>query len=247
MINSKELLQYTKDLTLLFAEDHPDLRATTTEILKNFFRKVDSVANGEEALHLYKKQLIDGEKYDIVITDIKMPRMDGVVLTQNIYELVPTQSVIVLSAHDDSKYLLPLVNLGIEQFIKKPIDYQELLKTLLNISKKSFSTPTISINTTLIQLNHDYTFNRETKILLHKTQSIPLTKYEIIFLEFITRELGKIYTNEEIVVNFNLLGENINPQNIRKLVSKLRKKLPSESLESIYAVGYRIVPFYPTT
>ena len=244
MTNSKELLEYTKNLTLLFAEDHDELRVNTAEILKNFFKKVDTVSNGEEALHLYKKQLLTNQKYDIVITDIQMPRMDGVALTQHIYDLTPSQAVLVLSAHDESKYLLALINLGIEQFIKKPIDYQELLKALLDVSKKLTSPTATVVDRVTIQLNHDFTFNRETKILLHKTQSITLTKYEIIFLEYITRDLGKIYSNEDIVANFSALDESIDPQNIRKLVSKLRKKLPEGALESIYGVGYRIVPFY---
>ena len=54
--------------------------------------------------------------------------MNGIELTENIYNINESQILIILSAYDDSKYLLPLVNLGIEQFIKKPIDYQELLR-----------------------------------------------------------------------------------------------------------------------
>lgn len=58
MISSKELFQYTKNLSLLFAEDHTELRINTTEILKNFFKRVDSVTDGEEALKLYKKHIM---------------------------------------------------------------------------------------------------------------------------------------------------------------------------------------------
>jgi len=246
MINSKELVQYTKELTLLFAEDHAELRVNTTEILKNFFKKVDSVTNGEDALELYKKEQENGKSYDLVLTDIQMPKMDGVLLTEKIYEINPDQTVIVLSAHDESNYLLPLINLGIEQFIKKPIDYQELLKVLLNIAKKTEDekNSTIRSNLTNVHFNDGFKYNREKNILFNKDETVYLTKYEIIFLQLLTEHIGKIYSNEDITTNFILQNERVDSQNIRKLVSKLRKKLPEDCLESIYGVGYRITPFF---
>jgi len=243
MINSKELLKYTKDLTLLFVEDHEELRVNTTEILKNFFKKVDSSDNGVNALALYESNFEDNP-YDIVITDIQMPKMNGVELTQKIYEINPRQSVIVLSAHDETNYLLPLINLGIEQFLKKPVDYQELLRILLNVSKKVILMEETKENSKEVHLTDNAIFNQETKILLQNEKNIYLTKYEIIFLEVLTQNSGKVYSNDNIVEYFHDINESIDPQNIRKLVSKLRKKLPENALESIYGVGYRIVPFY---
>jgi len=241
MIDSKELLQYTKGLSLLFVEDHEELRVNTTEILKNFFKKIDSAENGEEALTAYKKSVENSKAYDIVITDIRMPKMDGILLTEKIYELKQNQIVIVLSAHDEVEYLLPLINLGIEQFIKKPIDYQELLSVLLKITKNQNSTQKSNFNQIEINLDQNLTYNRETKLLIYNTENIYLTKFEIIFLQQLTTQVGRIYSNENIVEYFNTLDELIDAQNIRKLVSKLRKKLPKNSLESIYGVGYRIV------
>lgn len=173
-----------------------------------------------------------------------MPKMDGIALTQKVYEINQDQTVVVLSAHDESEYLLLLINLGIEQFVKKPIDYQELLKVLLNIAKRANSSSVENINTSNITFKQEFSFNRDTKILLHQGESVYLTKYEIIFLQLLTESIRKIFSNEEIVTHFNKIEENIDPQNIRKLVSKLRKKLPEDSLESIYGVGYRVVPFY---
>jgi len=241
MINSKELLQYTKKLSLLFAEDHSELRVNTTEILKNFFKNVDSSKDGEEALARYKEAHENGTPYDLILTDVLMPKMNGIDLTKKIYEINPKQIVIVLSAYDESEYLLPLINLGIEQFIKKPIDYQELLKALLIIAKKFVDNAPTNLNNTDIILSSDYTFNKDTKSLYNSGESIYLTKYEIIFLELLTKKIGKISSNEDIVSFFKNANETIDPQNIRKLVSKLRKKLPQESLESIYGVGYRVV------
>ncbi len=245
MINSKELLEYTKNLSILFVEDHDELRTSTDSILKNFFKTVTSAENGQEALKSYLNytQENDGKFYDIVLTDIKMPKMDGVELTKHIYEINPSQALIVLSAFDESKYLLPLINLGIEQFLKKPLDFQELLKILLKTSKK-ITNNTASNATNTIKLNESFTYDRGSKSLVNNKENIYLTKYEIIFIQLLTTNLGKIYSNEDIVANYFTLDESIDAQNIRKLVSKLRKKLPEDSLESIYGIGYRFIPFY---
>ena len=245
MINSKELLEYTKKLSILFVEDHDELRTSTDSILKNFFKEVTSVENGQEALKSYLNyfQENDGNSYDIVLTDIKMPKMDGVELTKNIYEINPSQALIVLSAFDESKYLLPLINLGIEQFLKKPLDFQELLTVLLKTSKKiANNTPRNSPSA--LKLNESFTYDRRSKSLVNNKENIYLTKYEIIFLQLLTTNLGKIYSNEDIVAYYTAKNEQIDAQNIRKLVSKLRKKLPKDSLESIYGVGYKLIPYY---
>lgn len=237
MIDSKELLQYTKNLNLLFAEDHTELRENTSEILKNFFHRVDAVEDGNEALELYKEK-----KYDIVLTDIRMPNMDGIELTKRIYEIKPQQSVIVLSAHDDSKYLIPLINIGVSYFIKKPIDYQELIESFYKVAKiLSSESDTLQQTSNIVMLDDRSRYDRENKLLLQENESVYLTKYEIIFLDLLTSQNGKIFTNEDIVNYYLAQEESINPQNIRKLVSKLRKKVPKNSIESVYGVGYRVI------
>lgn len=238
MTNSKELLTYTKNLNLLFAEDHTELRESTTEILKNFFKNVDAVSDGIEALELYNEN-----SYDIVLTDIRMPNMDGVTLTKKIYEINPKQRVIILSAHDESKYLIPLINLGVSQFIKKPIDYQELINALFKVSKavNNRDDEDLQNSSTSFLLDENHIYDREKRLLLKDNKVIYLTKYELIFLDLLTRQSSKIFSNEDIVHYYLAEDENIDPQNIRKLVSKLRKKVPQNSIESIYGVGYRVI------
>jgi len=240
MNHSKELIEQTKELSILFVEDHDELRENTTDILKYFFKRVDSVSNGVEAFEYYTESLRKNDTYDLVLTDIQMPKMNGVVLTQKIYEVYPQQCVVVLSAHDETEYLLPLINLGIEQFIKKPIDYQELLKVLLVIAKKINLKEESQTSHQNIYFDKTTYFNKETKSLIENKNSLYLTKYEIIFLMLLSTKVGRIYSNEDIVNYFNDEDESIDSQNIRKLVSKLRKKLPVDTLESIYGVGYKL-------
>ncbi|ABB44115.1 two component transcriptional regulator, winged helix family [Sulfurimonas denitrificans DSM 1251] len=247
-LSSKKLLANTKQLSILLVEDHDDLRENTKEILKKFFDTVDGSKNGEDALKKYKEFHKNELKYyDIVLSDIQMPRLNGVDLVENIYAINSDQIIIILSAFDNSKYLLPLINLGIEQFIKKPIDYQDLMKVLLKTTKKiilkneqknSFQTPS------LIKLAGLCTFDKETNILLVDNDMVTLTKYEIIFLQILTDNIGKIYSNDDITKQYDLLNETLDIINIRKLVSKLRKKISFNCIESVYGIGYRIVPHF---
>jgi DNA-binding response OmpR family regulator len=246
MINSKELLSYTRNLSILFAEDNEQFRVATSEILKNFFMRVDQVQNGQDALEKYIQYYkTQGKYYDLVISDIRMPIMDGVALTSKLYDIRAKQPVIILSAHDEKDYLLPLINLGIEQFVQKPIDYQELLKVLLAVAKKIIQNQALPvIANTQITLSDSLVFNRDLNTLTQNQESIYLTKYEILFLRLLTTNVGKIYSNEDIVSKFSLNNEKIDAANIRKLVSKLRKKLPKDCIESTYGIGYRLVPYF---
>ncbi|MEA3228071.1 MAG: response regulator transcription factor [Campylobacterota bacterium] len=244
MLNSKELYKYTKELNILFVEDHNELRISTAEMLNNFFKNVTAVENGQIALEIYKQNYKDSSKnFDIVLSDIQMPLLNGVELTQEIYNIDSKQTIIIVSAYDESQYLLPLINLGIEFFIKKPIDFQELLKVLLNSSKRLSLNSKPNSNLNIIQLDEISFFNKENSSCYVNNTNIYLTKYEIIFLQLLSNQLDKIYSNQKVVDYFRSLDENIDPQNIRKLVSKLRKKLPENSIESIYGVGYKILLF----
>lgn len=245
MTNSSDVIASTKNLSILFVEDNNEMRENTAEILKKFFKRIDTSHNGEDAIEKYIEYHENNSKYyDIVLSDIQMPILDGIELTTHIYSMNPSQTVIILSAFDKPEYLLSLINLGVDQFIKKPIDYQELLRAFANVSKKINSkTPDAVEETTKVKLNEDFAYDRENNSLTNINENIYLTKYEIIFLHLLSTNVGKIYSNDEIVSHYNSLNETIDAKNIRKLVSKFRKKLPQNCLESIYGVGYKLVPY----
>ena len=245
MTQSEEITKYTKNLSILFVEDHDELRLNTVNILQSIFKTVDSSVNGKEALEKYNSYKEENSKhYDIVLSDINMPIMNGIELTRSIYELNSEQLVIILSAHDDTEYLLQLINLGVEQFIQKPIDFQELLAAFLNAAKKILHAQDTKTSTSNISIAKDVTYEKDSKSINDNGENIYLTKFEIIFMELITSYPGKIFSNEEIVLYYQSLEEDIDSANIRKMISKLRKKLPTDSLDSVYGVGYKLIPYY---
>ena len=121
---------FTKDLHILYAEDDLELQAQTKDFLQALFASVTIVNDGAEALQMYKKN-----SYDIVISDVKMPIMDGIELTRKIKEIEHNQAVIIISAYNNSEYLLNFINLNIRYFIQKPINMDDLLESLYQTSK----------------------------------------------------------------------------------------------------------------
>ncbi|MBS1258057.1 MAG: Anaerobic nitric oxide reductase transcription regulator NorR [Candidatus Scalindua arabica] len=126
----KDLAKYAKDIHVLLVEDDNDVRLEITDLLSEFFKTVDTAINGQDGLDKYKHG-----NYDIVFSDIKMPVMNGIEMVNKIKEINREQIIIVISAHDDSDYLMTFINMGADKFILKPLDDQKLLSHLIQITK----------------------------------------------------------------------------------------------------------------
>lgn len=131
-----------KDIKLLYVEDNSELREETFEILEYYFQNIIVAKDGEEGLNLYKKEFQSTKKYfDIVISDIEMPKMDGVLMCKKIKEIKQDQIVVFLSAYDTKEYLKEAINLGVDKFIVKPVvDAYDFISLLVSLSEKTLLT-----------------------------------------------------------------------------------------------------------
>jgi len=238
-MNYKTLFLKTKDLSLLLVEDYEPLRTDMAELFRDLFKKVVIAENGQEALDLYKDS---DQKFDIIITDIQMPIMNGIELCQEVLEINPDQQIIVLSAYTESEYLLKLINLGIAQFITKPIEYNELTDTLSRVIKKINNVGKKPSNNTLMHLIEGYTWNRDSCILKNNNKIIELTRNETLVMSLLADKSEQICSNDDVLDIFDLNGIEFNATSIRNLVFKLRKKLPSKVITSVYGMGYMLTP-----
>jgi len=129
MISAKELKEQSQSLNILYVEDEAMLRDSMKVTLEKLFRNVFVATNGQEAFEMFKK-----EDVDIVMTDINMPIMSGTELIQNIHKYSGKEpSIIVLSAHNESRLLTKLINLGINNFLNKPLDKEMMINNLYKI------------------------------------------------------------------------------------------------------------------
>jgi len=141
-----ELLEKTKDMRVLYVEDNEEVRESTLDLLKIFFDYIDVGSDGEEGLSLYKSYYSKyGKCHDIVLTDISMPKMDGIEMVRKIKEIYDRQNIIIISAHNESEYLVKLIDLEVNNFILKPLNLEQFQKVLSNVieiilQKRAFKT-----------------------------------------------------------------------------------------------------------
>jgi len=135
MLNTiQELLEQDSKLSILYVEDNNFVRESTMDLLDIYFESVDMAFDGIDGLEKYQKYYKEhGEFYDIILTDINMPRMNGIEMIENIHQLNDRQNIIVLSAHNEPENLLKLIDLEITNFILKPIDIERFQKVFSHV------------------------------------------------------------------------------------------------------------------
>lgn len=106
-------------LSLLYVEDEIDSRTVLTSMIGTKYPDIRLVTaeNGQEGLKAYRRQATD-----ILVTDISMPHMDGLQMARKIKEVNPEVMIIVITARTDTQYLLDCIDIGIHQYVLKPID-----------------------------------------------------------------------------------------------------------------------------
>ena len=116
-----------RKIRVLYVEDEEDILSFASMVLEDYVDKLFIASNGKEALEILKKVNID-----LIITDILMPKISGIELIREIKKnpLCDT-AVIVATAHTETQYLLECIELRVDGYILKPIDVDELLKTIL--------------------------------------------------------------------------------------------------------------------
>jgi len=145
-MNIKKLKKFTENLKILYVEDDVAIADTMIMYLKKFFSDVAFASDGLMGLEVYKQ-----DNFDIVITDLSMPKMNGLEMLKIIKELNPNQVVLITSAHSENNYLFSAIKIGIDGYIIKPYDYEQLNNELYKIAEK--------IN--LFQENEKYKLNLE--------------------------------------------------------------------------------------
>jgi PAS domain S-box-containing protein len=116
---------YLKTLTVLYVEDDTDTRELFSEFLRRPVGTLFVAENGKEGFDAFLKH-----SPDIIVTDILMPVMDGLSMAACIREVNQTVPIIVVTAFEQTDYLMRAVNIGIDRYVTKPVNSQLLLESL---------------------------------------------------------------------------------------------------------------------
>ncbi len=117
---------------ILIIDDEKAIRKTLSEILSFEGYKLDEASDGEEGLKKFKEK-----NYDVVLCDIKMPKLDGIEFLQKAAETNPDVPIIMISGHGNIETAVEAVKKGAYDFISKPPDLNRLLITIRNAMEKT--------------------------------------------------------------------------------------------------------------
>ncbi|MDA3056076.1 MULTISPECIES: response regulator transcription factor [unclassified Campylobacter] len=217
-----------KELSVLLVEDEAKIRDLLAGVMEKVFKKVITAQNGEEGLKKFKKF-----NPNIVITDILMPIRDGLEMSKDIRAISPETPIVVLSAFNDKDKLMQAIEIGINKYLLKPIDMDELIYAIETLAKAKID------SSNLIEIGKNYTFSSTKKVLIKNGVEIPLTKKELAFISLLINRLGTLVLHSDIKKNV-WIGESVSDAAIRTFIKRVRDKVGADFIKNIPGLGYKI-------
>jgi len=214
---------------VLYVEDDVEVRTQTAKMLRLYFQEVVEVDNGLDALKRFCE-----EPFDVIFTDITMPKMDGLSMIEKIRQMNPTIPIIIFSAYHTTEYFLKTIQHGVSGYILKPFVFKDIVATLEKI------VPLFTVDEPhSLALIEGYYWERETQCLCKGHEAMNLSKHESAFFELLSSSKQKVFSSEEIEIAVfdDDLCDN---KRVRNLLSRLRQKLGCDVIQSIYAEGYKL-------
>jgi len=223
-------LNLLKTLKILIVEDESRLASLLKEAINEYFHSVIIAKDGEEGLKRFKVN-----KPDIIITDIMMPKTNGLEMTIKIKELDELIPIIVLSAHSDKEKLLSAIDLGISKYFIKPFDPDEVLEHINKIA------PTLN-KRKRIKLKDGFVFDNNSTSLYKDGILLKLTKREKEFFYLLLKHQNKVV--ETLLIKETIWDEEVNDERLRTFIKRLRLKTSKDLIENASGQGYMISPTY---
>ncbi|HEG3762198.1 TPA: response regulator transcription factor [Campylobacter jejuni] len=220
--------QECKELIILVVEDEVKARESMINILSERFSKVIGAQNGDEGLKKFKKF-----KPDLVITDIAMPIMDGLDMAREIKEISDDVPIVVLSPYSEKERLLRSIDIGIDKYLIKPVDIEELFKVLDYLIGEK-----IEANM-LVKISEEYQFNKTKRTLIYSGGEIVLTKKELAFISLLLKQPGALVLHEDIKKNV-WIGEHVSDTAVRTFIKRVRDKVGEDFIKNVPSLGYKI-------
>ncbi len=218
-----------KKYTILYIEDDEGVRTINSRFLTRMFDELYEAKDGQEGYELYLKY-----HPDIILTDIKMPRMDGITLSKKIRQTDNTTKIIISTAFSDKNYLMEAIELNLEKYIVKPITSRNLIpvltKTVENLdAERDFK----------IDLDDNFYFDNSTSMFYLNEEIIDFTKKETSFLKLLVLNKNRVVSYEEIEQKV-WDSEYMSLNSLRTTIGFLRKKIPFNCIKNISNMGYKL-------
>jgi len=215
--------------TLLYVEDELFTREMVIEYLSEYFESIYVAIDGEEALELYKKY-----QPDMIITDIQIPKLNGLELVTAVREKNIHIPILITTAYTNTEYLLEAVELNLITYLIKPID-EEKLEFALNRAFKQLQQK----QPNNIKLNSEFEFDIRSNTLTKNNILIPLTLSQSEFLHLLISNKNRACSYLEI--ENHVWGNKImSDAALRSLVHDIRQTIKKDIIKNVSKIGYKI-------
>jgi phosphoserine phosphatase RsbU/P len=154
----------TKDLTILanklqllkvlYIENDLEIQVSTIQTLKPFFTNIVTASTGKDSLNIFINN--KNEPFDLIITDINIPIIDGINISKQIRVINESIPILILSSYNESKYLLDCIDIGIDGYLSKPLNLDKFLFHMKRIIKTIKSKTDQEKNIKELYCKHDY-------------------------------------------------------------------------------------------
>ena len=217
------------DVSILIAEDEKQLLNSMVEYLELFFENVYTAEDGLSAYEIYKKH-----KPDVIVTDINMPRLDGLSMIEKIRKNDLQTKIIITTAHSEKEKLMQAIELHLVKYLIKPIQSDELKELLLSLVEE------LRQKKNRVYLKESFYWDKTEKRLFKNKIEIELKPKEQKVLELLCSRTNQSISAIDI---YNYLYEDqperdFSSDAITPLMKRIRQKLPKGTIKSSYGVGY---------
>jgi DNA-binding response OmpR family regulator len=216
-------------MRILLLEDDELFAQTIEDFLDEEGFLVDIASDGEEALALnYEKN------YDLYLFDINVPKINGLELLKDLRESGDNTPTMFLTSYKDKESLEKGFISGADDYLKKPIDLDELILRIRSLLKRAGK------QIEKIQLTENLFFSPSDKRVYKNNKDINLPMKVVELLELFLENKDKIVTKEMIINRLWCTQEDYSEGSIRVYINSIKKIFPKEKVVNIKGVGYKL-------
>ena len=218
-------------MRVLLVEDDPTLNRQLDMALQAAGYAVDVSTNGRDAWALG-----DAEDFDAVVLDLGLPQMDGLTVLKRWRAAGRGMPVLILTARDHWHEKVAGIDAGADDYLTKPFHTEELLARLRGLIRRASGHASPVLVCGPVELD-----TRSGRVTLNG-QLLPLTSHEFKVLAYLMHHAGAVVSRTELTEHIYAQDFERDSNTIEVFVGRLRKKLPSDLIETVRGLGYRLAP-----
>lgn len=223
------MLKKYNNIKILYVEDDDIARENGVEYLENYFDTIYEASNASIAFQIYEKY-----RPEIIITDIQMPKINGLEFVKRVRKIDKKTQIIVITAFCNKEYLLKAVELQLVKYLIKPINETDF-KEAISLSIESLENDISNI----FKFDDNSYFDTFNKVLIVENNIVKLRAKEILFLELLIKNKNRYVSYEEIE-SYVWFDNIMTKDALKTLVKNLKTKLPKNIIENLTNIGYKI-------